>query len=111
MIGSAWYGRINIVQELLDNEANVHAQDDEALLNAANNAHSSIVRILLNHRPGEAGITTLSPELQREYQHLKPGTLSIQEYYQSESTIEKIREITNGYILGIKNRSYVLRKV
>lgn len=49
LISSAWGGNIEAVKLLLDNGANIHARKDEALRKAAFEDHFEVVKLLVEH--------------------------------------------------------------
>lgn len=56
LIYAVQVGRLSIVQEFLDREADIHARDKDPLIYAASYNRPDIVRELLQRGPGEAGI-------------------------------------------------------
>ena len=96
-----------MVEFLVDHGANIHAQNDRALLIATIYDQFDVIKYLLSQG---ANLSVLSLKKRQQYQYLVPRMISIHEYYQIESNVEMIKESPDRYIFSMKNGTNILLK-
>jgi len=99
LISASSYGRLSVVEELLRRGANVHAQNEKALKQAILNNRQTVIQKLFDNG---ANINVLSPELQRDYRYMVAKHIHLGEYYRLESLLDNIRIFPDRYLLYSK---------
>jgi hypothetical protein len=105
LINAASGGYLNVVKFLISKGTDIHAQNDAALKIAIYNRRVPVMKFLLQHG---AGLRFLSLEDQRRYQHLVPQSMNRRKYYLMESQITQIEEVSGKTIISIGNTTYIL---